>query len=439
MRHLRFLALLAAACSVASPASAKVWTVAEAVATALRQNPDADAARHRIDAAQSLITQADSAWLPQLSVSGGYLTSNGAMSGLMSSLAQRNFGFGLNFNRPGWVDNLNVTGTVAYNLYGGGRPTAHRAAARAGSRAAEQELRAVQQQLSAEVVRALLSLRTTRESVAALEAGLQAYEANVANARLRFEAGQMLKADLLSLEVQTARTRELLTSARHGAALAARAFYFVLGEEASTEPVELADPDPAFASLASPDTGDFSRRPELVALEERVRAAASLVAAARGGRRPNVNAFVSAQYDQGWRYDRHADSVQGGVTVDLNIFDAGQTAGRISQAQAELAQAQDQLRKATLAIGLEVEQARLAHADARERLAVTASAVGQAEESAALSRARFEKGALLAAELIGSESRLIETRLNRTLAVSDERLALIELRRALGLPVLASP
>ncbi len=438
MRLLPSLALLAAACA-ALPASAKVWTVTEAVATALRQNPDADAARHRIDAAQALITQANSAWLPQLSVSGGYLSSNGAMSGLMSSLAQRNFGFGLNFNRPGWVDNLNVTGTVAYNLYGGGRPSATRAAARAGSRAAEQELRAVQQQLTAEVVKAALHLRTTRESVAALEAGLSAYEANLANARLRFEAGQMLKADLLSLEVQAARTREMLVSARHGAALAARAFYFVLGADDATEPVEFAADDAALAALAIPESADFTLRPELVALTERVRAAESMVEAARGGRRPNVNAFVSAQYDQGWRYDRHADSVQGGVTVDFNLFDAGQTSGRISQAQAELAQAKDQLRKATLAIGLEVEQARLAHADARERLAVTAGAVSQAEESAALSRARFEKGALLAAELIGSESRLIEARLSRTLAVADECLARLELRRAVGLPVLTSP
>jgi outer membrane protein TolC len=91
------------------------------------------------------------------------------------------------------------------------------------------------------------------------------------------------------------------------------------------------------------------------------------------------------------------------------------------------------LRKATLGIALEVEQARLAHADAAERLAVSARAVEQAEESARLSRARFEKEALLTADLIGVESRRLEAKLRRTIAAADERLALVEFRRALGL------
>jgi outer membrane protein TolC len=287
--------------------------------------------------------------------------------------------------------------------------------------------------LAAEVVKALLHVRKAREGVSALEAGLRAQEATVANARLRFAAGQVLKADLLSLEVQLARTREALSSARHAAALAARAFTFTLGSEPSPEPVELAADDPGLAALTVPGATDFSRRPELVALEERLRMAEALVVAARAGHRPTVDAYVAGQYDQGWKFNRHAESLEGGVTLNLNVFDGGRTAGKVRQSLAELAQVREQLRKARLGIGLEVEQARLAHADAVERLQVTAAAVLQAEESAALSRARFEQGVLLAAELIGTESRLTEMRLGRVLATADERLAVVQLRRALGL------
>jgi outer membrane protein TolC len=433
------LALLAALLGVCLTGRSTVWTVDEAVATALRQNPDAEAARHRIEAAQAMIGQADSAWLPRLGLSGRYMETNSPMMAFGSILNQRAFSFGLDFNHPGRVDDLNLTGMVGYNLYSGGQATAGRNAARAGSRAAEQDLRAVQHQLATEVVKAILNLHKAREAVAALESGVQAYEAAVANARLRFTAGQMLKADLLSLEVQLAQTRELLSSARHGAALAARAFAYVLGQESTAEPVVLADHDVALEQLAAPDTTDFSRRPELAGLQERLRAAESMVEAARGARRPMVNAFASYQYDQGWQLDRHADSWMAGVAVELNVFDGGQTSGKIRQATAELAQVKAMLRKATLGIGLEVEQARLAHADARERLAVTAGAVAQAEESAALSRARFEQGALLTAELIGSESRLIEARMHHTFAAADERIALAELRRALGLPPVNQP
>lgn len=420
----------------AAPLSAAGWTAVQAVDTALRQSPDAALARQRVAAAEALITQARAAWYPQFSVSGRYTETNSPLLAFGSILNQRAFSSGLDFNHPGRIDNLNVTGAVAYNLYRGGRARAGRTAAEAGSRAAEHDLRAAQHLLAAEAIKALLNLRKAREAVGAVESGVRAYEAAAANARLRFEAGQVLKADLLSLEVQLAQTRETLTTTRHGAALAAQAFQYVLGLEPAAEPVELAPDDPALTALTAPESGDFSARPELAGWHERIRAAEALVAAARGARQPTVNAFASYQYDQGRQLGRHADSWLAGLFIDVNVFDGGQITGQVRQAAAELAQAKEMLRKARLGLALEVEQARLAHASARERIAVSAQAVAQAEESAALSRARFEKGALLAADLIGVEGRLIEARLRRTVAEADERIALVELRRALGQPPL---
>ena len=432
MRPARRL-LLTALLLVPAALPAEVWTLDRAVATALERNPDARAARARVDGAQALVQQAQAAWQPQLALSGRYTDTNSPMMAFGSILNQRAFNFGLDFNHPGRVDNLNATGTVAYNLYAGGRPSAGRAAAQAGAEAAALDLGAAHHRLIAEVVRAALTLHQAREAVTAVAGGVSAYEAAVTAARARFEAGQLLKADLLSLEVQLAQTRGALSSARHGAALAARAFQFILGLEATGEPVELLASDPALARLSAPDLGDCSQRPELRGLQARVRAAEAMVTAARGGHRPTVNAFASYQYDQGAKTDRHGDSWLAGLSVDLNVFDGGQTAGKIRQSSAELAEVREMLRKATLGIDLEVEQARLAHLDAVERLAVSARAVEQAAESAALSRARFEKEALLIADLIGAESRLLEARLRRTAAAADERLALVELRRALGL------
>ena len=430
---------LSFAAVVAPGIAGEPWTVDRAVAAAWRQSPDIQSARHRIEAGEAMLAQVNSAWQPQVTLAGGYTRTNGALGGLGFALNQRAFSPSLDLNRPGWTDNLNVTGTVSYNLYDGGRPSARRDAARAGMRAAEQDLRAVQLQLAADVARALLNLRKTREGVAALEAAVKAHEANVSDARLRFGAGQVLKADVLSLEVQSARTREQLSSARHAAALAARMFTFLLGSPPSDDAIELPAEDPTLVALAVPEGANFSQRPELQRLRERVRAAESLLAAARGGQRPAVNAFVSGQHDTGWHFGRGSRSVQGGVAVELNVFDGGKQAGEVRSAAADFAQAKEELRRAELAIGLEVERARLAHLDARERLQVMSGAVAQAEESAALSRARFSQGVLLTSELLGSESRLVETRLARTVATADERLALIELRRALGLPVITFP
>lgn len=420
-------------------AHAAPWTASEAVATALRDNPDAALARQRTAAAEAMIEQANAAWMPQLSVSGRYTDTNSPMMAFGSILNQRAFNFGLDFNRPGKIDNLNLTGTVGYNLYSGGRATAGRDAARAGALAAAEDLRAAQQQLATEAIKSLLNLRKAREAATAVAAGVRAYEAALANARLRFEAGQLLKADLLSLEVQLAQTREQLTVTRHGAALAERAFLFVLGREPQPgETVELAAADPSLDALTVPSAANSANRPELAGLRQRLAAAEKMVAVARGARRPTVNAFASYQYDRGWKLDRHADGWLAGVAVDLNVFDGGQTSGKIRQAEAELAQVKEMLRKAELGFALEAEQARLAHESARERLDVSAQTVAQAEESAVLTRARFEKGALLASDLIGVESRLIEARMRRTIAEADERIALAELHRAIGLTPLGA-
>jgi outer membrane protein TolC len=433
MRPLLLPLLLLGVAAAASSPAAEPWTLRRSIATALAQNPDARSARARIEAAQAVITQANSAWLPQLSLSGRYTNTNSPMLAFGSILNQRAFNFGLDFNHPGRIDDLNATGTVAYNLYSGGRSSAQRTAARAGAEAAALDLQATQHQLTAEVTKALLNIRKAREAVTAVESGVRAYEAAVSAADARFAAGQLLKADLLSLQVQLAQTRETLATARHAAALADRAFFFVLGLEPEEEPVVLDHEDPDLAELSAPNTRDFSRRPELSALQARVRAAEAMVDAARSGRRPNVNAFASYQYDRGWKLDRDADSWMTGLSVEVNLFDGGQTSGKIRQARAELEQASAMLQKVTLGIRLEVEQARLTHDEAVERLAVTARAVEQAEESAALSQARFNKEALLTADLIGVQSRLLEARLHRTVAAADERLALVELRRALGL------
>ncbi|MBA4136838.1 MAG: TolC family protein [Opitutus sp.] len=420
--------------------AAQPWTAGEAVATALRNHPDAALAQARVAAADAMIEQANAAWLPQLSVSGRYTQTNSPMMAFGSILNQRAFNFSLDFNHPGRIDNLNATGTVGYNLYSGGRATAGKKAAQAGARAAAEDLRAAQHQLATEAIKALLNLRKAREAVATLEAGVQAFAAAAENARLRFDAGQVLKADLLSLEVQLAQTREQLTLARHGAALAERAFLFVLGQPPTAgEAVELASHDPSLAAMQLAPTADSAVRPELASLRDRVAAAEKMVAVARSARRPTVNAFASYQYDQGWKLNRHADSWLAGVAIDLNVFDGGQTSGKIRQAEAELEQVQEMLRKAELGFALEAEQARLAHLSARERLEVSAQTVAQAEESAALSRARFEAGALLAADLIGVESRLLEARMRRTFAEADERIALAELHRALGRAPLAQP
>jgi outer membrane protein TolC len=431
------LAVLAAACLAANTASAAPsapWTLDRALEAADAASPDARIARHRIAAAAAMLDQASAGRMPQVSLHGGYTQTNNPMAAFGSILGQREFDFALDFNDPGRVDNLRLAATVAYSIYDGGRTSSATAAARLGERAATEQDNAARLRLHAAVVRALLDIRKAHAAVGAVEAGVRAYESALAAARARADAGRILRADLLDLEVQLAQTRENLIQARHRKALAERAFLFVVGSESTGERVVLAEDDPGFDRIRLPDTTAPAARPELLALEAARDAAARMVDGARGTRRPTVNAFASVQHDRGWETGGDGASWTAGVAVDMNVFDGGAARGRIRASEAALAEAEENLRRARLAIGLEVEQARLAHEQALARIEVTRSAVSQARESASLSRARFEEGALEASDLIGVETRLIEAETREAVALADERIALADLRRSLGLP-----
>ena len=435
VKSLTLLATTVALATFPAPHSAAApWTLDEAIAQAAVSSPDALIARQRLEAANALVEQANSANAPRVNLSASYMQTNNPMMAFGSILSQGAFNFGLDFNNPGQVDNLNVAGTVGYNLYSGGRKSAGIAAARQGAESAGFDRTAALEELAAGVTRAFYGILQAREGVAALEAAEKAITESLRVARLRHDEGQMLKSEMLNLEVRLGETRDQLLGMRHSEALARRQLAFLIGIEAG-DSVEIASPpEPAPADIAPGLT--LENRPELQSMRRRVSAAERMVEVARSGRRPSVNAFASYQYDHGWRLDGHGDSWTAGVKADWPIFDGRETSGRVHQAEAEFAQAREGLRKLELALGLQLEQARLAQNLAVSQLDTATTLVAQASESAEISRARFETGALLSAELIGVETRLAEARMRLAIARARLAVAASDLKRAAGVSLL---
>lgn len=425
-----------AACA-ATVVSAATWTLDEAIAHAVESSPDAAIARQRVESAKAMLEQASSANAPRVNLSAGYIQTTNPMMAFGSILSQGVFTFGMDFNNPGQVDNLNVAGTVGYNLYSGGRATSGIAAARHGAESAEFDRVAALEDLASAVTRAFHSITQAHEGVAALEAAQNAMDESLRVAKLRFDGGQMLKSEVLNLEVRLGETRDQLLGMRHNESLARRQLGFLMGLDAG-ETVEIAPaPDPVPAAVSPGVTLD--NRAELQSMRRRISAAEKMVDVAGAGRRPTVNAFASYQYDQGWRLDGHGDSWIAGVKADWPIFDGHETSGRVHQAEAALAQAREGLRKLELALGLQLEQARLSQDLAVAQLETARTLVAQATESAEISRVRFESGALLSTELIGVETRLAQARMRLAVARAQLAIAASDLKRAAGVTLLSNP
>ena len=160
--------------------------------------------------------------------------------------------------------------------------------------------------------------------------------------------------------------------------------------------------------------------------------------AAKGGYLPRVNAFGSADYDYGWKYNNGSGSYTAGALLQWDLWDGKLTRAKVQEANANLESAREEQRKLRLALDLEVEQGRLNLKAANERLSVTDQVVAQAAESASLTRARFGQELALSTQLIDSETALVAARVRRAEAEADRQIAIAAVRKALNLPQLES-
>lgn len=408
----------------------KAWTLPTAVRFALRNNPDSRMGRNRIEAAQAAITMERSSFFPRLDLNSRYDQTNNPMYSFGNILNQGAFNNAIDFNDPGRTDSLNMGVRLGYRFFNGGRDLAGLKAAEAQAVSSRMELGAVQAQLAFEVVRTFQLIIQAEELVKAQQAAVEAISASLAVAQARYREGVLLKADLLDLEVQQAKTQEGLSQAKHTLELSRRIFLSLLGLDHG--PVVL---DPAQGGPQEvPQSVAHDQRYELKSMEALILAAKARLRQARGGHYPSLEGYAGYEAEKGYVTDGSGDSWQAGVKLQFNLSEGGRTGAEIARASALLSEAQERRRKTELAISLEVKQAEFAVLDARERLQVTEKSVAQARESARINRLRFKEGALLASDLLGVENRLTDALVRRIVAETSQRLAVADLRRALGLP-----
>jgi outer membrane protein TolC len=412
-----------------SAAVPEVWTVERAVAFALADNPDSSIAVTRMEAAKVAATMAKSTDYPLINVSTEYGQTNNPIHSFGNILNQGAFDNTINFNDPGRTDNLQLKAQISYRLYNGGRDRADQAAAEANINLSHTELLAVHQQLAFEVVKTFQAIVQAEKMVTVREEALVSITSALEVGRARFEAGELLKEDLLNLELQQARTSENLIRGRHTLELTKRGFLNLLGLREGDVTI---DPDKG-ATQQLPRSFDYTNRPELKKIEAMEQAALAELKKAQGGKMPSIDAFAGYQMDTGLVLNETGDSWMAGVRMNYILFDGKKNSSEITRARLKLQEIGGLRKKIELALNLEVQQALLDYEQAKERLLVTEKMVGVAAEVTRLSRARFKEGVILASELIDLEMRLSDAHASHLAAKAGYRVAIANLRRATGL------
>ncbi len=408
----------------------EVWTAAAAVAHAIESNPDAMVARKRIETAQVATLLAASANSPTVSVSTEYAQTTTPMYSFGNILNQGAFDNTIDFNDPGRTDNLQLRATLSHTLYNGGRNQAEEEAAAAAALVSENDLTVVHHQLGYETVKAFHAIAQAEKMVTVREQELTAISSALAVGMARYEAGDLLRQDLLNLELQQARANENLIHSRHQLELGKRTFLNLLGLPPRAVKVDV-DRD---SQQQLPIQLHYHDRPELKRLAGMIKAAEAELRAVEAGKRPTVDAYAAYQIDSGLIEEESGDSWQAGLRLNHILFDGDRTTNRIAIARLKIQELQGTKRKSEMALDLELQQAELDHRQTKERLGVTAKMVDVAEEVTRLSRARFREGVILASEMIDLEMRLTDAHARQLSAVAAHQVAIANLRRAVGLP-----
>ncbi|RUM47917.1 MAG: TolC family protein [Desulfocapsa sp.] len=407
----------------------ELWTARNSVAFALANSPDSRVAMQRTVMARAAMDQARVPYYPHVDVSATYRQTNNPMYSFGNILNQGAFTPTIDFNDPGRTDDINFRAGVEYRFYNGGRDQAGVEVAEAGVAGSETDMSSIHGQLAFEVLKSFQSISQAQEMLAARKASLAAIESSLTVAKARYNAGDLLKADLLNLEVQQSSATEKLILAGHALELSKKVFLNLLGLR---EGVVNIDPD-SCKELQLPEDRSYAARSELQSLLHAEEMAEAQLRIAQSGNLPTVDGFASYQYDKGWVMDGDGDSWMAGVKLNYRLFEGHRTAADIASGKAYLVSVRAQRDKMELRIDLEVKQADINYRQAVQRLQVTEKMVEQAEESARLSRTRFQEGVILSSDLINVETRLSDALVRQSVAKANIIVALADLRRAMGL------
>jgi len=120
------------------------------------------------------------------------------------------------------------------------------------------------------------------------------------------------------------------------------------------------------------------------------------------------------------------------IIAAYDIWNWKATNHRITQAQAQLAQAYDGMSLLKDSISLEITQNYLELARVKEKISVAGEGVKQAEENYRITNERFKAGMALNSELLDAEVSLLQTKVSRTQALIDYEIAKAKLEKSMG-------
>jgi len=424
---MRFLAAAVLMCTVSLPAFAQASreTLADAVDSAIANNPKLMAERKIREFADENLNQAQAQMGPQLNLSG----SIGAEYTSVGRQVNTTTG---SFPYDGEQQRARLGLEARQSLWSGGSLTAQRDQARSGVDAARAELIGAEQDLVLKVVTVFMDVRRAEREVEIRESNVSALGQQVKAARDRFEVGEVTRTDVAQAEARRAASEAELAAATSRRAKARADFEQIVGRP----PVQLADP-PAIPQL--PGTLDEAiaiaraNNPAILAAKARETQGERGVDVARGRLAPQFDlvgsaGFVSTQQDNTF------NDTNVGLSAEFRfpLFDSGLLQSRTRGAQLEADRSLYERMAIERQVTAQVTTAWHQVVATRGEIAASISRVAAAEVALEGAQQELAVGERITLDVLDQERELLEAQLGQVDAERAAYLASHDLLAAMG-------
>src|SRR6478735_324340 len=435
------LPIIVVVCACVSPSYAQPpairLTLADAVARGYENSHRLAEARAREAGARAAVDSAEATSRPVVNANAGYERTNHVAE----------FSFPQPNGRPLVVypdlpDNFMSRLSFQWPIYTSGRTDALERAAMAEAQAAGADIDTARADLRLEIVRAYWGVATAREAVRVLEESGARSEAQLKDARQRFDVGLTAPNEVAGFEAQRSNERSQLIQAENLRESSLIELRRLIGIPQETI-VEIADALDAAASATPSGAVDqlvkeaLDSRAERKALTLRMGGAEERQKAASTGNKPTVSLGGGVDYANPNpkhfpRQDKLQRSWDIGVNVNWNFVDFGRSRSQVAEAAAAVSATRERLAEFDSIVSADVRQRLLDLDSSQAMLGAAADAVRSASESRRVLGDRFNAGVATSTDVLVAQVQLLESQLTRTRALANVRLAEARLERALG-------
>ncbi len=423
MNRLRFL-LIGTAIAALAAGTASADTLRDALRSTYETNPTLTAQREALRATDATVAIARAGGRPRVNGVVG-VNRNLTRSGVIAQTQGNDH----NISLSGGVD-------VSMPLFQGGRVKNSVRAASTRVEAGRAILRAVEGDVFTAAVAAYMDVIRDRAIVELNQNNIRVLQTNLDATRDRFEIGDVTRTDVAQSEARLQLGRANLATAEGRLAASEQEYRRVIGHP----PDQLAPPPPLPPLPATPDEAvriALVNNPDIAAGNLQARAAGLDVNVARAQRLPTVSGVASGDYINQVTgstngFDRSGTATSIGVSANIPIYQGGEPAARIRQAQAVEGQTLEQ------AIGTErsvVANVRSAFATYQAATnAIAANQVAMEANELALEGARAERsvGTRTVLDVLNAEQELLNSQVSLVTAKRDQYVAGFQLLNAMG-------